>query len=215
MNKKLIKKRTLLPMIVCLLPILVGLVLYNKLPEQLPIHWNAAGKIDNYGNKAVVLFGFPLFFTIMEIIMIFITETDPKKQNYSDKIKTLIYWFMPATLLVVYALIISAAMDYNVNIVKILGIFMGVLFTAIGNYLPKCKQNYTIGYKLPWALEDEENWNKTHRLAGYLMTISGLALIVVTLLTGNSQVFMATVLTIIVISFIPMIYSYVLYKKKK
>ena len=55
---------------------------------------------------------------------------------------------------------------------------MGLVFIIIGNYLPKCKQNYTVGIKLPWTLNSEENWNKTHRLAGYVFMLCGIMQIV-------------------------------------
>ena len=53
---------------------------------------------------------------------------------------------------------------------------IGVLFMIIGNYLPKCKQNYTMGIKLPWTLDDEENWNRTHRFAGFLWVAGGVVI---------------------------------------
>ena len=55
------------------------------------------------------------------------------------------------------------------------------MFTIIGNYLPKARQNYTIGIKIPWTLANEENWNRTHRLAGYLWMACGILMIIMCL----------------------------------
>ena len=55
-------------------------------------------------------------------------------------------------------------MQFKAELVKmILGVvilillFCGLLFIVVGNYLPKCRQSYTIGIKLPWTLASEEN----------------------------------------------------------
>ena len=45
--------------------------------------------------------------------------------------------------------------------------------------MPKCRQNYTMGIKLPWTLADEDNWNRTHRMAGYVWTAGGILMLIV------------------------------------
>ena len=93
----------------------------------------------------------------------------------------------------------------------IVPLLVGILFVVIGNYLPKTKQSYTMGIKLPWTLASEENWNRTHRLAGFLWVIGGILLILLTLLRlWNTWTFL---LVIIPMSVVPMIYSYLLYRK--
>ena len=84
-----------------------------------------------------------------------------------------------------------------------------------GNYLPKCKQNYTMGYRIPWALQDTDNWNKTHRLAGYLWMLEGVVLIIVTLLVREALVLAGVMAVLIILFVVPVIYSYCLYKRKK
>lgn len=62
------------------------------------------------------------------------------------------------------------------------GLFLGLMFLVVGNYLPKCKQTYTVGIRLPWTLADEDNWAYTHRLAGKVWTIGGLVILALTFL---------------------------------
>lgn len=91
-------------------------------------------------------------------------------------------------------------------------LLMGVIFLVTGNYLPKCRQNYTIGIKLPWTLDDEENWNYTHRLAGKLWMIGGVLIILLGFQTVVPS--MAVSMTImVVVTMIPAIASYLYYKK--
>ena len=89
-------------------------------------------------------------------------------------------------------------------------VFMGVLFLVLGFILPKCKQNYTIGLKLPWTLHDEENWDKTHKLAGKLWIYGGIIMAIAGLF-NLTFVFMTIIFLLIII---PTVYSYLLYRNK-
>ena len=90
-------------------------------------------------------------------------------------------------------------------------IFVGILFTVIGNFLPKTKQTYTIGIRVPWTLNSEENWNKTHRMAGYLWVVCGILFIASAFLPESEILY---IILLCVIIFVPIIYSYVIYRKE-
>lgn len=103
-------------------------------------------------------------------------------------------------------------LGYELDITFFSELFMGLLFIIVGNYLPKARQNYTIGIKIPWTLANEENWNRTHRLAGYMWMICG-ALIIVICLTGFVQAkWMIGIFLIMIL--VPCIYSFWLHAKK-
>lgn len=90
-------------------------------------------------------------------------------------------------------------------------ILVGVVFIIIGNYLPKCRQSYTVGIKLPWTLDSEENWNRTHRMAGGLWMAGGAVLMLLSLL-GQISVFIFLPV-VLVMTLVPTVYSYLLYRK--
>ena len=92
-------------------------------------------------------------------------------------------------------------------------ILVGILFIVIGNYLPKCRQNYTVGIKLPWTLHDEENWNRTHRLAGKIWMVGGLLFLLLAVSGYENTVIMPIIMLVIV--FVPVVYSYLYYVKHK
>jgi uncharacterized membrane protein len=71
-------------------------------------------------------------------------------------------------------------LGYPVNTTYVGELFVGMILIVIGNYMPKARQNYTIGIRLPWTLANEENWNRTHRIAGYLWLISGILVVALT-----------------------------------
>ena len=89
-------------------------------------------------------------------------------------------------------------------------VFIGLLMIGMGNYLPKSKQSYTMGVKLPWTLNSEENWNRTNRLAGWMWMAGGILLVVNGAFAVSSYMVFAV---LIVISGIPAAYSYWLYRK--
>ena len=195
--------------IIILLPILAGLLLWDQLPDAVPNHWNAAGEVDGYSSKPFAVFAMPLLLLLLHWFAVIVTQTDPKKQNQSEQVKILVFWLLPATSLLVNLFSYSAALGKSLRVETIMPIFMGLLFMVIGNYLPKCKQNYTVGIKLPWTLHSEENWNKTHRLAGWIWVGGGL----ICAITGFLGEFLLCIPVLLVMGLVPMIYSYALYKK--
>ena len=197
--------------LVILIPILIGIVLWDKLPDQLPIHWDINGAVDSYANKMQAVFAMPLVLVAFQWICVLGTSLDPKKQNINDKMVTLVLWIIPIISLLCNSMVYATALGNKVNVEIIMPLFMGALFVVIGNYLPKCKQSYTVGIKIPWTLNDEENWNKTHRMAGFLWVIGGI-LIMATAFLGAFWLFFIVLIPMVIV---PFVYSYLLYKKNK
>ena len=202
-------KVLILTTVVMLLPILAGLILWNQLPEQMPTHWNAAGEIDGWSSKPFAVFVLPLIMVAAQWLCMLGTAADPKKNNHSEKVLHLILWIVPALSVVLHAVTYATALGYAVPIEVVMPVLIGLIFTIIGNYMPKCKQNYTIGIKIPWTLDNEENWNKTHRFAGFLWTACGI-LIMLTGFIGGIWVFLPITFLMVLA---PIIYSYILHRK--
>jgi uncharacterized membrane protein len=195
--------------IIILLPMLAGLILWNQLPEQVPFHWNAAGEIDGWASKAMAVFVPSAAMLALQCLCVLVTSTDPKKQNHPEKVKVLVLWLIPLITVFISALMYVSALGGSVRMEMLMPILLGLLFVAIGNYMPKCKQNYTIGIKIPWTLASEENWNRTHRLAGWVWVGGG----VVMLLSGFLGIFWLTLVPAVIMVAVPLIYSYILHKK--
>jgi uncharacterized membrane protein len=202
-------KLMLITSLVTLLPLLVGLCLWNRLPDQLPFHWNAAGEVDGWAGKPMAVIGAPLLMLALHWLCILITAADPKNKNHSGKMQRLILWIIPLLSVVIFGMIFSTAWNKDLHVASIAPILIGVLFVILGNYLPKCKQSYTIGIKLPWTLHSEANWNKTHRLAGFLWVLGGFAMMIAGFFGG-----LWAILPIALgMTLIPTGYSYLLYRK--
>ena len=202
-------KLLLITSIAILLPILAGVILWNQLPEQMPTHWNAAGEVDGWSSKPFAVFGLPLILLAAQWLCVLGTGADPKKNNHPEKILHLVLWIIPVLSVVLHTFTYAAALGKEVQVETVMPVLLGLVFAIIGNYLPKCKQNYTIGIKIPWTLNSEENWNRTHRFAGRLWLVCGLA-IMLTGFVGGFWVFLPITLVMVIV---PCVYSYVLYRK--
>ena len=202
-------KILILTSVVILLPILAGLFLWDRLPEEVPIHWNMNGEADQYSSKLFAVICMPLLFVALQWVAVLVTSADPKRQNQSEKVKHLVFWLVPVISILIPAFMYFGALGIAVRIDILLPILLGLLFVAIGNYLPKCRQSYTIGIKLPWTLANEENWNRTHRFAGWVWAFGGILLMVF----GFFQIHVAIIAVATVMVLFPIVYSFALYRK--
>lgn len=197
---------------IILLPILLGLILWSYLPAQIPTHWNATGEIDRYSSKAFAIFFMPLFLLAIHWLCVFATSADRKNKDQNRQPMTMVLWICPILSVLLFGLIYAVAMGLDINMNTVMPLILGVAFVVIGNYLPKCRQNHTIGIKLPWTLHSEENWNKTHRLGGKLWVLGGF-LMMLSVLLPNHWIAWYVLLILVILVFIPTVYSYSLSKK--
>ncbi|MBQ7680846.1 MAG: SdpI family protein [Oscillibacter sp.] len=207
-------KRNLLLTCACiLLPVCAGVVLWGRLPERVATHFDFYGVPDGWSSKAFAVFGLPLFLLCVHLLCAFAVSHDPKAGNVGGKIRALVLWICPAVSLFTAAMIYPNALGYSMNMTMFAMLLTGTLFVVVGNYLPKCRQNYTIGIKLPWTLADEDNWNRTHRMAGPLWVAGGFLVILDALLQFAGPYLFVGVLTLIAVA--PVVYSAALYVAKR
>lgn len=204
------KGTLVLTSIVILLPVIVGMLLWNKLPEQVPTHWGIDGEVDGWSNKAWAVFGLPCILLGLHWLCFLVSLADPKRDSYTKKMLTLVLWICPVISLLLGSLIYAKVLGYNLSVNVIMPLLMGLMFIVFGNLMPKMRQSYTMGIKLPWTLENEENWNKTHRFAGKLWVLGGVAAMA-TAFVGSFWILLGILILMVVI---PTVYSYMLYRKQ-
>jgi len=199
----------LITSVAILLPMVAGVVLWNQLPEQIPSHWNAVGEIDGWSSKPFAVFGMPLILLAAQWLCVLGTGTDPKRNNHPQKILHLVLWIIPVLSVLLHVIVYAVALGKDVRVEMVMPVFIGILLAIVGNYLPKCKQNYTIGIKIPWTLNNEENWNRTHRFAGRLWVVCGFVI----MLTGFFCGFWVFLPIVVLMVLAPLAYSYLLHRK--
>lgn len=195
--------------IIILAPIVAGLLLWDQLPAEMATHFGSDGEPDGWSSKEFAVIGLPLFLLAVHWFCAAFTGVDPKKENISNKMMTLILWICPVVAIVGDGSMYLYALNNSINTTIIGVILVGCLLLVLGNYMPKMKQSYTLGIKLPWTLNSEENWNRTHRLAGWITMLAG----VIVLIGGFTEQFWTVFVAIALVAVVPTIYSYVLYKK--
>ncbi len=209
-NRKLVDKTCLVTTGVCLLPVLLGLAVYGRLPEQVAVHWGTDGQPDGWMHKNFAVWAIPVFLAGLNFICHVGSNSDPKRGAQPQRLLKLVKWLPAVLSLIVCPITLFIAMGAEISVITVTSCVIGVLFIVVGNYLPKCRQNNTMGIKLPWTLNDEDNWNKTHRLAGPLWMLGGALF----LFCGLFNLSWAGIALIFLMAVIPTAYSFFLSRKK-
>ncbi len=207
------KWKLLISSIIILLPALFGLISWDRLPEQMTTHWGMDGQADGWGNRSFAVFALPVTILIGHWFCILCTMRDPKNREQSGKVVSMIMWICPAVSFFASGMVYAAALGRELQPDFVGILLIGLMFVVIGNYLPKCKQNYTIGIKVKWTLENEENWNATHRICGKIWVAGGL-LIMACVFLPEAIVPWVLVISMAVMAVIPTVYSYLYHRKQ-
>ena len=208
------KIKVLLSCLLLLIPMVVGLLLWSKLPDTMTSHFGVDGVADGQSSKAMAVFLPSGILLAVHILALVITSLDKNIHKQTKKAQAIIFWIIPCLNLFVGGLMYGVAFGMEMHIFRFLPAFLGVLFAIMGNYMPKVKHNYTLGIKIKWTLQNEENWVKTHRYAGKVWFIGGLCMIAATFLPGNWCLYALPFFFIPMIA-LPTLYSYKIYKEHK
>lgn len=206
-----------LPVIgIVLIPFAYLAIIWNTLPQQVPMHWNAAGQIDRYGDKAeslLIPFLLPLLtyliFTLSPLI-------DPKGKfgkmgNKLAGLKFLVTLLMSAlAVFILHSMKNGATQDNNYII-----LFTGILFSIMGNYFKTIQANYFIGIRTPWTLENETVWKETHKMAGTLWFAGGLVIAALSFVLPQAAMLAVFLSITAIISVAPIVFSYLKFRKLK
>lgn len=208
------KWKAVISSIVILLPMVIGLVMWEQLPATMVSHWGADGVADGTASKAFMIFGTPLIFLAIHWFMLWVMVAVDKDNTQNEKITGICYGILPVMSLVVHVFIYSVALGKEWNLIALIPVVIGVAFMLIGNYMPKTTRNRTMGIKMHWTMGNDENWNKTHRLGGKLWFWGGLVMMATALLPIKFTI--SVMIAMIAVGVVvPSIYSYSIYKKHK
>ena len=207
------KIKVIISSVITLLPMLIGIILWDKLPETMATHWGPGGEADGFSSKAFAVFALPLIFAALHFVCIFASSFDKKNIMQNAKALGLVYWICPGISIFTSSATYATALGSSYSTLKILPILLGLMFIAIGNYMPKCRQNFTLGIKLPWTLGNEENWNSTHRFGGKMWVFGGIVMMFMGYLPVKYMAYVALP-AILLIALAPALYSYLLFRKQ-
>jgi uncharacterized membrane protein len=191
---------------------------WNTIPEKVALHANLKGEVDRYGSKNELITMTLILIAVNVAIYLLLPQVyriDPKRYAAENKSRLhRIAFAVSVFIAAVLCLLIYSSIHENFKFsARFILSGVGLLFAVIGNYMYNIKPNYFAGIRLPWTLNNDENWKKTHLLGGKLMFAGGLLIAVICLFTSFilSMIFLFSILFLIIV--ITCIYSYNLYKK--
>ncbi len=202
------------------IPLIYLAMIWNKLPESIALHFDLNGKADKFGNKNELLITIIVLSVVSLLTYLLlknIYRIDPKKYAAENKDRLLKIGFAISVFMSAIGCMLVYTGQHGSSgfAMGLILAGIGLLFAIIGNYLPNLKPNYFAGLRLPWTLENPDNWKKTHAFAGKLWFAGGLFLAVICLLIPSKIAIIVFFSITFIIVIIPCIYSYKLYKKQK
>ena len=205
------KWKILITTLIILLPILVGCILWDRLPDTIATHFGVDNEPNGWNSKTFAVFGLPGVMAALHLFCLIATSVDPKQKNIGKKALGIVFWIIPATSLIICTMTYAIALGVQVDVGFVVILFIGLLLIVLGNMMPKAKQNYSFGIKTPWALDDPENWSRSNRVGGFCMVLAGVVLVLTSFLKNPWILVPAFILGGVV----PMVYSYVYYCRHK
>ena len=202
--------------LIILAMIVTAMVTYPMLPDQIPVHWNIHGEVDRYMNtNPMSAMLFPFIALFVWGLFLLLPGVDPKREKYKlfKREYVIIQRVMLTFFLLLYGVTIATSLGYGIPIGRVIPIGVGVLFIILGNYMGKIRRNYFVGFKLPWTLENETVWNKTHRFGGKLFILGGL-LTVAGVMLPPAMRFGVLIGSIVLMVGGTVIYSWRMYKRE-
>ena len=164
-------KSAVVTSLICLLPILLGLVLWNKLPDTLAIHFNFYNEPDNFASKGFVVFFMPILMVILQMICCVINDINAYKYGERKKFEQITKWIIPVMTIILQTVTLAYGLGIKADIRKVVAIIVGVMFVLIGNYLPKF--DYIKSYNF-----DTQKARKINRFIGFETVVMGILMLV-------------------------------------
>ncbi len=202
------------PLVLFLVMTGIAFVSHPLLPEKIPIHWNAAGAVDNYGSRDLV-FLLPGVFLVLLLLLFFFPLMEPFRKNMQDNYWR--YYFFKVIFSIFFVVLFFVTLlpnfGYRINIASVIITMVALLFIGIGIAMRNIKQNYMFGIRTPWTLASELSWTKTHRLGSVLFTLLGILMIIGVFLLKPELLFILFLVALGSVIIALFAYSYVIYRK--
>ena len=203
---------------VVLLLVAPSLYVGQRLPAdaRVPIHWNAAGRIDGYAGKWAGLMIGPIMAAVTSLIFVAVSFAEPQRDNLAKSrgLVTIAWIGMLGAAVVVEFAQLATLLGWPVPVATLIVGGIGLFFMALGNQLSKSRPMYMVGIRTPWTLADPDIWIATHRLGGKLMMAAGLVWLVAAACGWvGAFAMLPLMLVMMAASLVPVVYSYLLWRR--
>jgi uncharacterized membrane protein len=198
-------------------PFIYGALIFPNLPSKIPTHFNIEGKADAWGGPSSIFIGPGIMGAVSIFVYVLLSNLkniDPKKYDeandalYKDFAVLTVAFLSILSLIIIY----SSTHADQINVGKLILPLVGLSFAGLGWYMPKFKQNYFVGFKLPWTLGNVDNWNETHKVAGTVWMFGGWFQVIAIISLPMKFGFIGFMLTTAVMIIVPTVFSYRMFK---
>ncbi|HET9825887.1 MAG TPA: SdpI family protein [Chitinophagaceae bacterium] len=206
--------------LIIIVPLIYLAVVWNKLPERIAMHFDIRGNADQFDSKNEFLW-FSLVMLVVSLgtylLLTNIWRIDPKKYAAENKERLQKIGFALVTFLsAVECIVIYTSLKGSLKLdLRLMFALIGLFWAVIANYMNNLRPNYFAGFRLPWTLENEENWRRTHHLASKLWFVGGLLITVICIFTTTTFSIISIFSILTIVTVIPVVYSYRFYRKQK
>ncbi|MFZ9242525.1 MAG: SdpI family protein [Sediminibacterium sp.] len=190
--------------------------IYPSLPETIPTHFNYKGEADGFGGRDSIFLGPGILGAVSLFTFFLLTNIknfDPKRVKEDDGMFKKFALLMVAFLSLLSLIITISANSPSINVTKLILPAIGLFLAFIGWMMPKLHQNYFAGFKLPWTLENVDNWNETHKVAGKWWLYGGIFQAISAFILEGKWAFICFMTATIIMVIVPTIFSYRMYKR--
>lgn len=205
-------KRNLVTSLVILIPMLVGLMLWHKLPDSLPTHFTLQGAPNAYSNKFFVVFLLPMLLLVVHWVCLIVTQFDSKKLYISPKMIRILSLITPGVSLLLAIVIYGYVLQWHDASSRIGFLCLSVVMILIGNYLPKVKPNDSVGIRLPLVLENINSLGKIHRFIGRFWVLAGFVMFFMSLLVQKPSMYLLIMMVLSIL--LPLVSSFFIFRKR-
>ncbi|MDO5301223.1 MAG: SdpI family protein [Tissierellia bacterium] len=196
---------------VVLLPMVLGLLLWERLPQTMAIHFGWSQGADGFSGRAFAVFAIPLILLAFHLFLGLVTALE-LRGGEGGPAHSLVMWVMPAVSAFTAALVYSYNLGLEVSVGRWANWFLALVFLVLGRQLPNLTPNPVAGVRLPWTLASEENWRRTHVLAGRLFRVLGLLMVLSSLLPIHPLIPFSVALSLALLT--PTGYSLFLHRRR-
>lgn len=224
----------ILKWILCLLTVLSTVFMLTVLPDTVPVHFDISGTPDRWGSKLELLI-LPVVLIACAFVMDPMAKSYRKKADEADNEKEkaehitnakvlnvtsiiTMFLFFIMNIVTLYTTYVHAVPDNQlpeIDILRVIGVVMGITIALIGNYLPKTRNNPHIGFRFPWTRYNDTTWNKSNRFSSYVLMLAGAIAAICSLFVKGILSSLLSVGALIIALPIIMIYAYFVYREEK
>ena len=194
----------------CLVPIIFGSALWQKLPQKIPMNYGIHGKAGTLAPKWVIVFLLPFYCAAINCVACVLLYKNKKSVN--SVLFYAVTFFLPLLSILTEALLLIKPLGIDAPVHKIIPALMSAFFVLVGNYFPKISKNNVIGIRVPWTLKSDDVWRRTHRLGGILWVVFGFISLAFSFTRIQYVVFFTS---LAVMTIVPVAYSAVVYNREK